>query len=398
MNDLLSIWVNGIGVGSFLLCSFYLFMSDRDIKGARRVSVLFGISLFYLATRLAFEVLYSAEDPIFHGYGHQTLAIISMFTTYPMSLVMIEMTHYTQVTWKVALLRLSFPLAVIATFIYMITHDMPESVYVFRLFSIYSIVYTVFNVIQSIRATRRYEDLLRMSYVNFEERSINWFWNTMLVGVILFIMNAVIANFHFSSTLENIGHLCSTVVWCFLSHRIGVLRGSLIPYWKDVNAEEEEDEYQRIQSAEQVSKPIAVAQFSNSEADEDNTEATTDIRESLEMIQAKKFVEEMRQKLEEKNLLFDEELNRDDVMHLMSVTHVTLGRYIHLATGMTFANYICDLRLEKIADLLLKSDDTIERIFYSCGFQSRATFYRVFSKKYGCSPVEFRKMSQKNVS
>jgi AraC-like DNA-binding protein len=48
------------------------------------------------------------------------------------------------------------------------------------------------------------------------------------------------------------------------------------------------------------------------------------------------------------------------------------------------------VRLKRAADLLEETDESIQEIAYSCGFREPNYFSRVFRKKYGRSPREFR--------
>lgn len=52
--------------------------------------------------------------------------------------------------------------------------------------------------------------------------------------------------------------------------------------------------------------------------------------------------------------------------------------------------YIIDKRIEKVAELLEVSDDSISNIGYECGFQSPAHLSRVFKSKYGLTPSNYR--------
>ena len=67
-----------------------------------------------------------------------------------------------------------------------------------------------------------------------------------------------------------------------------------------------------------------------------------------------------------------------------------LSRSIKKYLGVSFSEYINDLRINYAANLLLNSNRNIVDIGYLCGFQNASYFYRVFSKKYGIAPRAFR--------
>lgn len=71
-----------------------------------------------------------------------------------------------------------------------------------------------------------------------------------------------------------------------------------------------------------------------------------------------------------------------------------LSRSIKKYLGVSFSEYINDLRINYAANLLLNSNRNIVDIGYLCGFQNASYFYRVFSKKYGIAPPRLPKPKQ----
>lgn len=72
-----------------------------------------------------------------------------------------------------------------------------------------------------------------------------------------------------------------------------------------------------------------------------------------------------------------------------------LGRMIKQYYGKTIPDYINDLRLNYWANSLLTSDIPIIEICYECGFENVGWAYTLFKKKYGISPLKYRKHNQK---
>lgn len=56
----------------------------------------------------------------------------------------------------------------------------------------------------------------------------------------------------------------------------------------------------------------------------------------------------------------------------------------------TPASYIIKKRVERVAEVLLVSDDPVSHIAYDCGFKNPAHLSKVFKLKYGVSPSEYR--------
>jgi len=69
------------------------------------------------------------------------------------------------------------------------------------------------------------------------------------------------------------------------------------------------------------------------------------------------------------------------------------NRMIRNKTGMTYSAYLQQIRLEKAATLLLRSQLTIDEICEAVGYKNKGFFYKIFKEKYGMKPAEYRKNS-----
>lgn len=68
-------------------------------------------------------------------------------------------------------------------------------------------------------------------------------------------------------------------------------------------------------------------------------------------------------------------------------------RFFKRATGLTFSDYVNELRIGHACHLLSASDRTIAEIAAESGFESITYFNRIFLKKKGVNPKEFRKIN-----
>ena len=69
-----------------------------------------------------------------------------------------------------------------------------------------------------------------------------------------------------------------------------------------------------------------------------------------------------------------------------------LGRIFKSQTGMSFNEYLNELRLKKSLDKILSEDCPIIDAALDCGYSSVNYFNRLFIKKYHCTPSEMRKI------
>lgn len=90
------------------------------------------------------------------------------------------------------------------------------------------------------------------------------------------------------------------------------------------------------------------------------------------------------------NYRFAREIDLDQYAQAINLSR---SRFCHLfkqTMGCSPHTYILDLRLEHAAEFLLSTDDPISQISYAVGFTDPFYFSRLFKKKFGISPKNFR--------
>jgi len=85
-----------------------------------------------------------------------------------------------------------------------------------------------------------------------------------------------------------------------------------------------------------------------------------------------------------------DDINLAGVSRHCCVSEGHLSRLFHHATGLTFREYVTQVRIERAKSLLTHSGKSVTEIAYESGFQSLSQFHRVFRKVHGASPGEMR--------
>ena len=101
--------------------------------------------------------------------------------------------------------------------------------------------------------------------------------------------------------------------------------------------------------------------------------------------------EKIKDFIEDKKLFLNPSLTIFDVANQMDCSHRLISSCINSELNITFSNLVNDYRVNE-AKRLLKGNPkelTMEGIGLESGFNSRASFYRVFKQKTKCSPKEY---------
>ena len=103
--------------------------------------------------------------------------------------------------------------------------------------------------------------------------------------------------------------------------------------------------------------------------------------------------DDSRRILKVKNFIsknFMDEIRLAQLADIAGMSPSAFSRFFKLHTGRNLTDYIIDMRLGAASRMLVDTSRSISEICFCCGFNNLSNFNRIFKKKKGCSPSEFR--------
>jgi len=80
-----------------------------------------------------------------------------------------------------------------------------------------------------------------------------------------------------------------------------------------------------------------------------------------------------------------------EIADVASMTEQSFSRWFRQTSGLTFVDYLMQLRTTVASNLLINTNKAMTEVAAESGFNSSSSFNRAFLKIKGCSPREFRK-------
>lgn len=96
------------------------------------------------------------------------------------------------------------------------------------------------------------------------------------------------------------------------------------------------------------------------------------------------------------NRHYAEVIRLADIADMVNMSEASFCRFIKQHTSKSFIDFLTDIRLGAASRLLIDSSLSIAEIGYDCGFNNLSNFNRIFKKKKGVTPSEFRDNYRKN--
>lgn len=93
---------------------------------------------------------------------------------------------------------------------------------------------------------------------------------------------------------------------------------------------------------------------------------------------------------------YSEVIRLSEVAEMVNMSESSFCRFFKQHTSKSFIDFLTDIRLGAASRALIDSSLSIAEIGYDCGFNNLSNFNRIFKKKKGVTPSEFRGNYRKN--
>ena len=342
-------------------------MRLRRSLGAVLLIVTIQSSFYFIGSFTGIDILVTDKK----------LAVLVNLLIVPFCLMMLtELTRMSVVTLKKGSIHVGAMLALLVIYCILRGVDQQYADVFYYITMGELMIYLGVYVVRFAKAAKRYNKTVADVYADLDGRSINWL-NRILIMMMIFalayaVLKIVMHGYYDNRFAGLIFYPLSLIIYVALSWNVDQMRMiESIPYGDEQRAVLEEN--------------------SNSDDDEEE-EAHVEGRELT--AEQKEFMEQLDTVCTEGNLYSMHGITREDVAKAMMTNHIRLTKLLKEATGLTFNAYITKIRLDQAARMLLETNDTIEQIYYTCGYRTRSTFNRAFTDAFGCTPKEYRSRTE----
>ncbi|MEG2673865.1 MAG: helix-turn-helix domain-containing protein [Muribaculaceae bacterium] len=286
-------------------------------------------------------------------------AIIDMTAVPTCTFILIELIRPGWVTWK-RIAYHEFPFVLLIIIFALTSSDV-----VYHISLIFVFLYSFSVAIFLIKNIPLYHRSLKEQYSFTENLDVRWLWNIL----IFFMIFLGIWAYSFMASdiwIDVFYYVGSSLIWMTICYFISKHQIAL-----------------KLTSDSEILNKVSLPIAEHAE---------------VEQRQQYNFANSLYKLFEDDKLYLNPKLTLSDVSQELCTNRTYLSEYINNVLNTCFFDFVNEYRLEH-ASKLLKSEPalTLEQIAEESGFNSLSTFRRSFSKKYECTPHNYRKQ-QKDIS
>ncbi|RAJ32215.1 AraC family transcriptional regulator [Pedobacter cryoconitis] len=88
---------------------------------------------------------------------------------------------------------------------------------------------------------------------------------------------------------------------------------------------------------------------------------------------------------------FNKKIEIEELADFANISVPSFSRYFKTHIGMTYKQFLLDVRVGQACKLLIEGQMNVKQIRYECGFQNVVSFHKQFKEVTGKSPLEYQK-------
>jgi two-component system response regulator YesN len=160
---------------------------------------------------------------------------------------------------------------------------------------------------------------------------------------------------------------------------LGIFRAAKKEGWKDVWWEQNPigfwEEFERYDTLESLHRQVVHDLLRAAESMKEQFGSGNQI-----VLEAERYIKQH----------YFENITLQTVAEEIHVTPTWLSKLFKRETGMTFLEYLTDVRLKRAVELLQDVQLKVYQICHMVGYQDPVYFSKLFKKQYGCTPQDYR--------
>jgi AraC-like DNA-binding protein len=90
----------------------------------------------------------------------------------------------------------------------------------------------------------------------------------------------------------------------------------------------------------------------------------------------------------EKN--YNNQISLKEIANIVNMSESAFSHFFKKKTNISFKDYLTNIRISQACQLLTKTTHSIAEICFACGFNNLSNFIRIFKKKKGTTPSDYR--------
>lgn len=231
-------------------------------------------------------------------------------------------------------------------------------------------LFWLFYIFLSIRIFRRFKTKMKSNYSSFKKANFGWIYKFLGISLLMVFFDLIVVSYRIlfiGKMTWDIG-IISLSFLILLTIYLGYhgLRQSRI-YLPDFLLDNQ-------------------ANYQSTKNKIGQTVLTDDEQVDLKL--------KLKSILEKEKLFLEQELTLSLLAESIGTSDKKLSNLLNHSLDVSFYDFINKYRVEEVKERLKSKESekyTLLGIAYTCGFNSKSSFYRAFKKETGCSPSSYKK-------